>query len=134
MTYHRKREKKDRAYGISKRSIKDDYIDKQILAIHIAIVKKLLANPELVATTIEKIEKRRREGRMSYSAYITWVSIFEQYDDEATFTKGILENSQKMKRFRRETPLVGILTEEERKEAVEQDAISIISNMDSLFL
>ncbi len=44
----RHRLKRNKAYQIKKTGIKDTYIDKQILILHIAIANKLLNHPELI--------------------------------------------------------------------------------------
>lgn len=126
--------RKNRAYQIKKRGVKDDYIDKQITAIHKAIVEKLLAQPTLISQIQSRLDEKREQGSITYSAYITWTSILELYEDEQAFSNGILEDSQQMKRLRRATPFVGILTEEERQKALEAEAIAVIDNTDVLFL
>ncbi|MFD2165001.1 hypothetical protein ACFSJY_01895 [Thalassotalea euphylliae] len=125
--------KRNRNYQVKKRGIKDDYIDKQVWVIHQAMALKLLKHPELLPQIEATLDARKKAGRLSYSAYITWLSIIEMYDDKEAFLQGILEDSPRMKRFRRETPLVGILTEDERQAALEQDAIGVIPNINVLF-
>lgn len=114
---------RNRAYQIKKNGIKDDYIDKQILAIHYAIVTKMLENPHLVAQVVNTLNERRDTGKIGYGAYITWVSLLELIDEPATFSAGILDYSAKMRRFRRKTPFVNILTEEERVAALNVNSI-----------
>ncbi|WP_448212867.1 hypothetical protein [Colwellia sp. MEBiC06753] len=125
--------KRQRRYQIKKRGIKDEYIDKQIWVIHKAMAEKLLAHPELLPSVKQTIQQRKIAGRLSYSAYITWLSIIEIYDDNTLFINAILEDSPRMKRLRRETPFVGVLTEEERQQALTQDAIDILPNINVLF-
>lgn len=126
--------KNRRGYQIKKRGVKDDYIDKQITVIHQAIADKLLREPELIKEVQARLDKKREEGTLGYGAYITWTSILELYDDRSAFLEGMLEQSSQMKRLRRSTPFVGILTEKERRLALEADAISTIDNTDVLFL
>lgn len=126
--------RRGREYQLKKRGIKDDFIDKQVLAIHQAMAKKLIEQPQLVEKAKHTLEQRKQAGKLTYSAYITWLSILDFVDDAETFQNAILENSDKMKRLRRQTPLVGILTEEERQAALYNDAIGEITNTDVLFL
>ena len=128
-----KRQKKHRPYQIKKRGIKDDFIDKQITVIHQAIVEKLLANPNLVEKVQRRLDEKREQGTITYSAYITWTSILELYDDPKVFKAGVLEDSQRMRTLRRTTPFVGILTEQERQKALEEHAIGKINHIDVLF-
>ena len=124
---------KNRSYKISKRSIKDDYIDKQVWVIHAAIVDKLLSNPEMIEQVKETLENRRETGKIGYGEYITWLSIIEVSDQPDLFKRAILENSGKMKRYRRKTPLVNILTEEEREKAITNGALGTIDDISVLF-
>ncbi|WP_448568177.1 hypothetical protein [Thalassotalea ganghwensis] len=126
--------KKHRPYKVSKRSIKDDYIDKQITVIHFAMAKKLVNHPELLPQVHQTLTSYRENGRLSYSGYITWLSILELYDDSEQFIQGVVEESAQMKRLRRSTPFVGILTEAEREKALYEEAIGTISKPDALFL
>ncbi len=126
--------KNRRGYQIKKRGVKDDYIDKQITVIHQAIAKKLLCQPKLVTEVQSRLDNKREEGTLGYGAYITWTSILELYNDKQAFLDGMLAQSSQMKRLRRSTPFVGILTEEERRTALEAEAISTIDNTDVLFL
>ncbi len=132
--YSNQRRNKNRNYQIKKRGIKDDYIDRQISVIHEAIVDKLIANPELVAQVQSRLDHKREEGTIRYGAYITWTSILELYDDKEAFRRGILEDSHQMRRLRRTTPFVGILNEDERRAALDAEAIGTIDKPDVLFL
>ena len=125
--------RKSKAYQVKKQSIKDDFVDKQVLAIHQAIVAKVIQHPELISNVLEVLQRRKNQGRMSYGAYITWLSICELVSEPETFQKAILEDSPKMRRFRRETPFVGILTEQEREQALMSNAIDKIANPEVLF-
>ena len=126
--------KKNRPYQIKKRGIRDDYIDKQIWVLHQAMVNKLLAQPELIVQVKATLEQRFEQGKIGRGAFITWISLMEIADDVSAFKNGILEQTDKMRRLRRQTPLVGILTEEERQQALMADAIGEINNMDVLTL
>lgn len=130
---HNRRNNNRNGYNVRKRGIKDEFIDKQILAIHRAIVFKVLNDPSLI-TQVEKILEQRRElGKLSYSAYLTWQCILETVDNNKLFAESVLEDSPKMQRLRRRTPFVGILTEEERQKALLDDAAGTVQHLDFMF-
>ena len=129
----RSNHKRNRAYNISKRSIKDDYIDKQVLVIHAAIVEKLILQPELLSQVQQTLNERKETGKIGYGEYITWLSIIETFADHSLFRKSVLENSNKMKRYRRKTPFTNILTEQEREQALTEGAIAEISDISVLY-
>ncbi|WP_232361123.1 hypothetical protein [Paraneptunicella aestuarii] len=110
--------RQNRNYQVKKSGIKDELIDRQILAIHIAMVEKLLAHPELHQQVFETLEERLETGKLRYGGYMTWYSLMDNIDNEKLFRQGVLEDSPRMKKLRRSTPLVGILTEEERQQAL----------------
>lgn len=113
-----------RWYRVKKTSAKDQLIDRQILVIHAAIVDKLFRHPELIPELEQSLEQKREHGRLGYGAYITWYSLLQLFDSAPeSFRQGVLEDSGKMRRLRRKTPLVGILTEDERQKALAQNAL-----------
>lgn len=118
----RRRNTTNKPYNIRKSGLKEKFIDRQILAIHKAIVEKLIISPELVIKSIERVEHLYQEGRMRHGTYLTWFCLLENIDEHAEFRKGVLEDSPRMNKLRRQTPLVGILTEDERTEALHKFA------------
>ena len=124
--FNNRRNHRNKTYRVKKYGIKDENIDRQILAIHRAMVEKILADTSLVAGLTEKLEARREEGRMGYGEYITWLSLLENVDDEVFFREGVLENTTRMRQLRRRTPFVGVLTEEERQKALDEDALGTL--------
>lgn len=94
-------------------------IDQQISALHLAMGKKLLANPTLLSNIKGKVEERYQSGFLRHGAYITWLSILEQFIEPDIFIATLTEDSYEMKKLRRKTPLVGILTERERQEVLD---------------
>ncbi len=116
-----------------KSDLKDRYIDKQIIILHKAMAKKLLANPDLIEGVRGTLEQRKEQGKIHYGGYITWLSILDIYEDKQAFIHHITENTEQMRRLRRKTPLVGILTEEERQEALIEDAIGPLKDIDFLY-
>lgn len=118
-----KSNKRNRPYRVKKTGIKDENIDRQILVLHQAIANKLLAEPELLEQVKAKLEERRDNGQLGYGAYMHWVSVLELYQQPAQFYQGITEDSPYLRKLRRRTPFVGILTEQERQQALQQDAM-----------
>lgn len=98
-----------------KPSQKQQQIDQQILLLHQAMAEKLLANPHLVEQVLATLNQRYNQGTMRYGAFITWQSLLECIDDRSRFLSAVLDNSPTMQKYRRKTPFVGILTEEERQ-------------------
>jgi hypothetical protein len=80
--------------------------------------EKLIANHHYISQVIETIEARYECGKMRHGAYLFWSSLLEYIDQPALFMDTLLENSPQTTQYRRQTPLVGILTEEERQEAL----------------
>lgn len=130
---HNRRNNRRNGYNVRKRGIKDEFIDKQILAIHRAIVMKVLNDPSLITQVEKVLEERRALGKLSYSAYLTWQCILETVDDKKLFAESVLEESPKMQRLRRKTPFIGILTEEERQSALLDEAAGTVQHLDFMF-
>jgi hypothetical protein len=133
----RTQDKRKRPYRVKKTGIKDENIDRQILVIHKAIGLKLLAqyqrgDLELIDTLKSRLESRRDEGRMGYGEFLTWYSLLEIIDDEQAFMSEITLDSTRMRKLRRRTPFVGVLTEEERQAALNQEAIGTIDSVSVL--
>lgn len=121
---------KRKPYQIKKTTIRDDFIDKQVLAIHKAMAKKVLAQPELIEIVKTTLEKKREEGRMGYGAYLTWFSLLDiALDDPKAFYTGVTDYDKRMRRLRRSTPFVNILTEEEREQAIALDATGTLDDL-----
>ncbi|AWB66222.1 hypothetical protein C2869_07135 [Saccharobesus litoralis] len=121
--------KKKRPYQSKKRSIQDENIDRQITAIHHAIALKLWQQQELIPQVITTIEQRKTQGRLTYGAYIHWLSVLETVTSREAFISGIAEDTPKMRKWRRQTPFVGILTEAERQQALNDNAMGQLQNV-----
>lgn len=133
----RQSKKKRRPYQVKKTGIKDENIDRQILAIHMAIANKLLVDNQgdkaLVNTVFERLEQRREEGRMGYGEYLTWLSAMALIERKSDFVAAICEDTPRMRKFRRRTPFVGVLTEQERQAALDTDSLGTLVDLSSLF-
>lgn len=130
MFSRQRNKKRNRPYAVKKTGFKDENIDRQIMAIHNAIAQKLLKHPDLVDGVKLRLESQRDEGKIGYGQFITWYSVLELFDKPQTFIEAMIEDSQKMRRLRRKTPFVGILTEEERQQALNANATGYIDSID----
>jgi hypothetical protein len=100
------------------RGINHKLIDRQIWLLHQAMVEKILQQPALLEQVKTTLERRYAEGNMYYGAYLTWHCIVEQVNQPELFKQSVLEDSMLMRKYRRVTPFIGILSEEERQQAL----------------
>ena len=121
--------RKNRPYSIKKTGIKDENIDRQIMAIFQAIAEKLLADKALVEQIKQRLEHQREEGTIGYGQFINWYSILELIDQPDVFIQAMIEDTPKMRRLRRKTPFIGVLTEEERQAAINKNALGMIDSI-----
>ena len=125
--------RRNKPYSIKKAGIKDENIDRQIIAIHRAIAVKLLANPDLVEQIKNRLEQQRDDKKIGYGQFINWYSTLELIDQPEVFINAMTEDSPQMRRLRRKTPFVGILNEQERQAAINQDAAGTAGSVGVLF-
>jgi len=135
--FKRQQNKRQRPYSVKKTGIKDENIDRQILVIHRAIGLKMLASFQrgdlsLVEQVGITLERRRGEGRIGYGEFLTWTSLLELMDRPEEFLDGLLLDDTRMRKLRRRTPLVGVLTEQERQEALDADAAGTLPDIGTL--
>ena len=104
-------------------SLHYDNVDLQILLLHQAMAKKLIAHPHLRTTVIETIEQRYASGQLRHGGYLIWSCLMEDIDDHQAFLLGVLAQTPQMQKLRRRTPFVGILSEEERRIALVEEGI-----------
>lgn len=120
MTMHRRQ--RSRQNQLTKNGLKNENIDRQIWVLHRAMAEKLITQPELIRRVERKIQERYEQGRMHHGAFLTWSSILEHVNDPDVFLQSVLEDSSRMRKLRRKTPFVGILTEQERESALNKYA------------
>ena len=118
--------------------IKEMLINRQVLVIHRAIAAKMLSahakgDNSLVEKVLETISTRYDLGKMRYGEYLTWQSLLEVIDSPDDFINGMMEDSPQMNKYRRRTPFVGVLTEEEREQALAAGALGEIEDVALLF-
>lgn len=107
-----------RKKGVNTSSISHSFIDQQIVILHKAMAEKLYAQPALVEKVKTTLQQRFENGTLRYGAFLTWQCILEQIDDKDAFLDAILQDSELMRKYRRRTPFVGILSEDERDKAL----------------
>ena len=93
------------------RKQRDADIDQRILHIHGFIADKLLANPALITQAELTLEARYEQKLLRYGSYLLWHSVLELRGQPEAFRKQLLSDT-------------GILTEEEREEALATFAAS----------
>ncbi|MCW8107887.1 hypothetical protein OPS25_05165 [Alteromonas ponticola] len=93
-------------------------IDRQILALHKAMVDKVVARPELCEILQNNLERYKEMGLLSYGSALLWESILAAYSNPTIFRELILSNEQRMAQLRRRTIFSGILTENEREKVL----------------
>lgn len=114
--------KKNHRWQNKKFSFIEDEIDRRIQAIHYAIAQKLIKQPDLIAQVRARIEQQKELGQIRYGAYLHWISTLDNFDDHTTFIQGITEFTPQLRKWRRKTPFVGILNEQEREAALRANA------------
>lgn len=97
------------------KTAQQENLDKQILHLHKAMAEKLMANHQYIPQVLETIAARYESGKMRHGAYLFWSSLLEYIDQPTLFMDSLLEDSPLIQKYRRQTPLVGILTEQERQ-------------------
>ncbi|MFQ3197026.1 MAG: hypothetical protein ACI8R9_000426 [Paraglaciecola sp.] len=98
-------------------------IDRQILVLHQAMAEKVLACPHLQTQVIAIIEQRYANGQLRHGGYLLWSCLLENIDDKQAFLAGVLADTPQMQKLRRRTPFIGILTENERQAALNEQGI-----------
>ncbi len=108
---------------LQRRGQQQQRVDQQIWHLHARMVDKLLAEPQLFAPLPEKLEQAQQQGLLRHSEYLFWHCAFALYPDAAAFRSAILSQQPGPCKYRRRTRLVGILTETERAEILQQQAM-----------
>lgn len=116
---------KTRRLRNNNQTVQQQHIDQQILSLHKAMGEKLLANHHYISQVVNTIQVRYESGKMRHGAYLFWSSLLEYIEHPTLFMTTLLENSPTVTKYRRQTPLVGILTEEERQEVINRQIGSL---------
>lgn len=106
------------------RKQRDADIDQRILHIHGFIADKVLADPTLIAQAEATLEARHEQKLLRYGSYLLWHSVLELKEQPEAFKEQLLSDEPRWNALRRSTIFTGILTEEEREEALAAYATS----------
>ena len=110
-------------YSRSRRQLDAD-INNRILQIHRAIADKVISNPALIAQAEETLEARYQQKLLRYGSYLLWHSMLELKHDAEAFKAQLLSDEPRWNALRRNTIFTGVLTEQEREEALATFAAS----------
>ncbi len=110
-------------YSRSRRQ-RDADIDNRILQIHRAIADKVISNPVLIAQAEVTLEARYQQKLLRYGSYLLWHSMLELKHDAEAFKAQLLSDEPRWNALRRNTIFTGVLTEQEREEALATFAAS----------
>ncbi len=93
-------------------------IDRQILALHEAMVEKVMADPCLFAVLQNNLKRYQQMGMLSYGSALLWESILAAYPNPTAFREMVLSTESRMAQLRRRTIFSGLLTEKEREQVL----------------
>lgn len=107
----------------SNRGQQERQVDLQIWLLHQAMVNKLLAEPARLPALVAKLEQQLAAGQIRHGAYLFWSSAFAllaqpELAQPELFRAAILSTEPSANKYRRRTFMVGLLTEEERQQAL----------------
>ncbi|WJG10819.1 hypothetical protein [Aliiglaciecola sp. LCG003] len=91
-------------------------VDANLLAIHKLIASKIQARPELITQVETKLEERFKVGLIYRGNYLNWSAIIDLQNDMPALVAQLCEDSDEMNRLRRQSPFVGVLSEQERED------------------
>ncbi|MDO6477126.1 hypothetical protein Q4520_17015 [Alteromonas sp. 1_MG-2023] len=120
---HTATSRSSKMYSRSRRQ-RDADIDNRILQIHRAIADKVISNPVLIAQAGETLEARYQQKLLRYGSYLLWHSMLELKHDAEAFKAQLLSDEPRWNALRRNTIFTGVLTEQEREEALATFAAS----------
>lgn len=98
--------------------------DLQIWRLHQKIVEKIAQDPALCLQVQQRLELRLEAGQVRHGEYLYWSCLLLEIDDFNQFRDGVLSMEPRICKYRRRTPFVGILTEQERQEVLYGDLLA----------
>lgn len=104
--------------ALSSRGQQERQVDLQIWLLHQAMVNKLLAEPTRLPPLVAKLEQQLAAGQIRHGAYLFWSSAFALLAQPEQFRAAVLSHEPSANKYRRRTFMVGLLTEEERQQAL----------------
>ena len=80
---------------------------------------KLIAQPQLRQQVIDTIESRYQNGLLRHGGYLVWICLMECIEESPDdFIQGVIADTPQMRKLRRKTPFINVLTEQERQHAL----------------
>jgi hypothetical protein len=102
----------------SKRSRNQQRIDQQIWLLHQAMAEKILQQPTLTAQVRQKLDLLQQQKQIRHGAYLYWSCLLDLVDEPEKFRTDLLSFDEQPCKYRRRTPMTGLLSEEERQLAL----------------
>lgn len=97
-------------------------IDQQIWLLHQAMATKLLQQAELAAEIRLRLDNWQQQGQIRHGAYLFWNCLLDLLPEPERFCAELLSWEVQICKYRRRTPLLGLLTETERQAALQQSS------------
>ena len=98
--------------------------DLQIWRLHQKIVEKIEHDPSLCLQVQQRLEFRLEAGQVRHGEYLYWSCLLQEVHHFSQFRDGVLSMEPRICKYRRRTPFVGILTEQERQEVLYGDLLA----------
>ncbi len=95
--------------------------DLQIWRLHQKIVEKIEQEPSLCQQVQQRLELRLEAGQVRHAEYLYWSCLLLEVHQFNQFRDGVLSMEPRICKYRRRTPFVGILTEQERQQILYGD-------------
>jgi len=93
-------------------------IDQQIWLLHQTMATKLLQQPELATEIRLRLDNWQQQGQIRHGAYLFWSCLLDLLPEPERFCAELLSWELQICKYRRRTPLLGLLTESERQAAL----------------
>jgi len=95
-------------------------IDQQIWLLHQAMAIKLLQQPALADTVRQRLDNWQQQGQIRHGAFLFWSCLLDLLHEPERFCAELLSWELQICKYRRRTPLLGLLSETERQQALMQ--------------
>jgi hypothetical protein len=97
-------------------------IDQQIWLLHQAMATKLLQQPALATMIRLRLDNWQQQGQIRHGAYLFWNCLLDLLPEPERFCAELLSWELQICKYRRRTPLLGLLSETERQAALQQSS------------
>ncbi len=104
-------------------------IDQQIWLLHQAMAEKLIKQPTLALPIRDKLDTWQQQGQIRHGAYLFWSCLLDLLAEPVRFRTELLSMDAQPCKYRRRTPFVGLLTEEERCAALSVVSMPEFNNL-----